>query len=142
MVTFSMEDKGKAIHITGGKYVGLNGWRWLGKGNPPKQTYVIVVLENNDEKGIRVNKGNVGPPREGGAPTNYVDAVLQQYTEIDQALNKACKLLAKCNLNGTEKELQTKFLEKMQAAFELQLAEGQKAAWFGINYAEDAPHGG
>jgi hypothetical protein len=138
MVTFSADDKGDAIHITGGKYIGLNGWRWLGKSNPPKQTYVVVLLENNKEKGVRVNKGNVGPPR--CAPVDYVDAVLQQHTDIDQVLNKACKLLAMCNLNGTEEALQKKFLAKMQAAFEQQLADGQKATWFGVNYEEDA-HG-
>lgn len=136
MVSFSADDKGEAIHITGGKYVGLNGWRWLGKGNPSKQTYVIVVLENDEEKGVRVNKGNVGPPCV--APTDYVDAVLQQYTEINQALNKVCKLLVKCNLNGTETALQKKFLEKMQTAVQSQLAEGQKATWFCVNYEEDA----
>lgn len=134
MVTFSVEDKGEAIHITGGKYVGMNGWRWLGKGNPPKQTYVILILGNNKEKGIRVKKGNVGPPC--GAPTDYVDAVLQQHPDIDQAFNKVCKMLAKCQLNGTEKPLQIKFIEKMEAAVEQQLAEGQKAAWFHVDYKE------
>jgi hypothetical protein len=132
MVTFSSEDKGKAIYITGGKYVGLNGWLWLGKGNPPKQIYVIVVLENNIEKGVRIHKGNVGPPR--GPPTDYVGAALQQYTDIDQLFNKVCKLLAKCHLTGTEEKLQQKFLEKMQAASQQQLAEGQRATWFHVEY--------
>jgi hypothetical protein len=134
MVTFSTEDKGEAIYITGGKYVGLNGWRWLGKGNPIKQTYVIVALENDEEKGVRINKGNVGPPR--GPPTDYIDAVLQQYTDIDQALNKVCKLLAKCHLNGAEKALQQKFLDRMRAAAQQQLAEGTKATWYVVDYEE------
>jgi hypothetical protein len=65
---------------------------------------------------------------------------LQQYTDIDQAFNKVCKVLAKCHLKGTEKTLQQKFLEKMQAAAQQQLAEGQKATWFGVEY-EDAGDG-
>ena len=76
----------------------------------------------------------MGPPR--GAPTDYVDAVLQQHPDIDQAFNKVCKLLAKCQLNGTEKPLQIKFIEKMEAAVEQQRAGGQKAAWFHVDYKE------
>jgi hypothetical protein len=132
MVTYSVEDKGEAIHITGGKYIGLSGWLWLEKPNPPKTTYVIITLKNNTEVGTRVNKGHVGPPR--GAPTDFVDAALQQHTDVDVAFNKVCKMLAKCNLNGSERELQEKFLFKMHAAFEQQLAEGVKASWFYVDY--------
>ena len=67
---------------------------------------------------------------------DYVDAVLQQHPDIDQAFNKVCKLLAKCQLNGTEKPLQIKFIEKMEAAVEQQRAGGQKAAWFHVDYKE------
>ena len=135
MVTFSAEDKGEAIHITGGKYIGLDGWCWLKKNEPCKQTYVIVVLENGEEKGICINKGNVGPPL--AAPRDYIEATLQQHTDINQALNKVCKLLARCNLNGTEEALQRKFLEKMRTAYGQQVALGNKATWFEVNYDSD-----
>jgi hypothetical protein len=135
MVTYLVEDKDEAIHIRGGKYIGLSGWLWLEKPNPPKTTYVIITLKNNTKLGTRVNKGYVGPPR--GAPTDYVAAALQQHTEIDVAFNKVCKMLAKCNLNGSERELQKKFLFKMHAALEQQLAEGEKASWFFVDYRAD-----
>lgn len=137
MVTFPFEEKGEAITITGGKYAGKNGWRWLGKGNPPRQEYVIVVLEVNNEVGTRILKGNVGLPSRAGNPTNYVDAVLQQHSDIDLTLNKVCKMLAKCSVNGAHQEALMKIIiKKMNAAVAQQQVEGQKATWFGVHYEE------
>jgi hypothetical protein len=135
MVTFSAEDKGAPIHISSGKYVGMNGWLWLGKGHPPKQTYVVIIYECNKEKGVCVNNGNVGPPL--APPKDFVDALLQQHPVIDQALNKVCKMFAKCQLNGSEEALQKKILERMAAAYAQQLAEGEKATWFGVDYQDE-----
>lgn len=137
MATFPLEEKGEAILITGGKYAGKHGWRWLGKGNPTKQVYVIVVLEVNNEVGTRILKGNVGLPERAGSPTDYVDAVLQQHSDIDQALNKACKMLAKCAVNGAHQDALLKmFLKKLNAAAGQQQSEGQKATWFSVDYDE------
>jgi hypothetical protein len=58
MPTFLAEEKGEAIYVTGGKYVGLNGWRNLGKPNLPKQDYVILALALNNEIGVHLNKEN------------------------------------------------------------------------------------
>ena len=131
MVTYSSAEKGDQIRIIGGKYHGRNGWRWVGKTDTPKFTYVIVPENNGIEKGTRVMKENVGAPLE--PPKNYVDAALQQHTEIDRTFTKLCKSLAKCNLTGDEKELQDAFLEKMHAANAMQHA-GESATWFGVDF--------
>jgi hypothetical protein len=41
-------------------------------------TLMGYVADRGSWKLVRVDKGNVGPPR--GAPTDYVDAVLQNKT--------------------------------------------------------------
>jgi len=46
MVYFSPDNKGEQICITGGKYLGLHGWCWLGKDDTPKCTYVVLTLND------------------------------------------------------------------------------------------------
>jgi len=128
------EDKGEEIRFAGGKYHGLKGWRWKGREDTKKQAYVIVELEDGKEGGVRVKKTSVGAPFE--APKNYVEAALQQNVEVDVAMTKLCKLLAKCNLHGGEGELHQVFAEKMQAASAQQQSEqeGRGATWFKVKF--------
>jgi hypothetical protein len=66
-------------------------------------------------------------------PTNYVEAALQQHVDIDCALNKVCKLLAKCHLRTGHKEAaQHVFMKRMETAIHQQAAEGSKATWYHV----------
>ena len=56
MVQYSVADKGEQIHITDGKYIGLDGWCWVGKNDTNKYTYVIVKLKDGQEKGTHIKK--------------------------------------------------------------------------------------
>lgn len=132
MAVYSNEEKGNPVRIVGGKYIGREGWRRAGKANTRHYAYVILRLEDGEEKEFRIRKGNVGRPFT--PPRDYVDAVLQQHEEIDHALVKLCKLLAKCDLTGAETELQRAFLQQMQAAHAQQLSEGGKALWFRVDF--------
>jgi len=71
-------------------------------------------------------------------PTNYVEAALQQHSKIDHALNKLCKLLAKCSLTGNEAALQQAFLNRMHTASAKQHSEGQCATWFTVDFGDDS----
>jgi hypothetical protein len=62
---------------------------------------------------------------------------MQQHGEIDRALNKVCKMLAKCNVNDTHQEALLKiFLKKMNDAVGNQQDEGQKATWYSVQHDE------
>ena len=63
-----------------------------------------------------------------------MDAALQQHIEVECALSKVCKLLAKCNLTGHEEALQHAFMERMHAVHTQQLSEGDHATWFTVNF--------
>jgi hypothetical protein len=54
MVHFTAEDKGERIRISGGSYSCLSGWRWVGKNDTAQYTYIIVELQDGQEKGTRV----------------------------------------------------------------------------------------
>jgi len=135
MVNYSDADKGEQIRITGGTYRGRNGWRWKGKADTLKRTYVIIELEDGVLKGTRLSKTNVGAPWQ--PPTNYVEAALQQHLQIDETLDKLCMLLAKCNLTGEERDLHRAFFDRMQAARVQKLSEGQSASWFHVEFADE-----
>jgi hypothetical protein len=93
----------------------------------------MVLLENGQELGTKVKKGNVRAwlmP-----PTNYVEAALQQHVDIDYALDKVCKLLAKCPLTtGHEEAAQHAFMKRMETAICQQAAEGSKATWYHVDF--------
>jgi hypothetical protein len=116
-----------------GKYKKHNGWGWAGKDDTPKFTHVIVLLENGQELGTKVKKGNVRARLM--PPTNYVEVALQQHVDIDCALNKVCKLLAKCHLTvGHEEAAQHVFMKRMETAIRQQAAEGSKATWYHVDF--------
>jgi hypothetical protein len=135
MVMHNDTNKGEEICIIDGKYKKHNGWHWAGKDDTPKFTHVIVLLENGQELGTKVKKGNVRAwlmP-----PTNYVEAALQQHVDIDCALHKVCKLLAKCNLmTGHEEAAQHFFMKRMETAISQQAAEGSKATWYHVDFSD------
>ena len=132
MVTYDSNDKGDPITIVDGTYFGLNGWLWLGKKNTVKQVHVIVETQDGKEKGLRVKRVHVEPRH--GPPTSYVEAALQQHPEIARDLNQLCKKLAKCKIKGSEEQLHNKIRFSVAAAYEQQLAEGTKAAWYTVDY--------
>jgi hypothetical protein len=114
-------NKGEEICIIDGKYKKHNGWHWAGKDDTPKFTHVIVLLENGQELGTKVKKGNV---RRLMPPPNYVEVALQQHLDIDCALHKVCKLLAKCHLTaGHEEAAQHVFMKRMETAIRQQAAD-------------------
>jgi hypothetical protein len=95
MVMHNDTNKGEETCIIDSKYKKHNGWCWVGKDDTPKFTHVIVLLENGQELGTKVKKGNV---RVWFIPsTNYVETALQQHVDIDCALDK----FASCLQNAT-----------------------------------------
>ena len=136
MVHYSAADKGQRIHIIDGNYSGRDGWRWAGKKDTRKYTWVIIKLEDDQEKGTRVLTEFVGDPL--GPPVNYVDAALQQHNEIDRTFNKLCRMLAKCHLTGDDQDLLDTFKHKMQTAQMRQNSQGQSANWFYVEFDDQA----
>jgi hypothetical protein len=133
MVMHKDTNKGEEICIIDGKYKKHNGWRWAGKDDTPKFTHVIVLLENEQELGTKVKKGNVRAWLM--SPTNYVEESLQQHVDIDCALDKVCKLLAKCHLRtGHQEAAQHVFMKRMETAIHQQAAEGSKATWYHVDF--------
>ncbi len=133
MVHFTAEDKGERICISGSLYSCLNGWHWVGKNDMAQYTYIIVKLQDGQEKGTRVKKKFVGPFN---TPTNYFNAALWQYGEVKCTFNHLCKLLAKCNLNGSEEDLQHTFILKMQTVYANQTSKWSPT-WFQVDFTAD-----
>jgi hypothetical protein len=87
-VMFNDDEKGNAIHITGGKYLktSVEEWHQVGKDDLDMFSHIIIKLKNGKEVGTRIKKENVGAPH--GPPMNHAEAGLQQNTNIDDDFNK------------------------------------------------------
>ena len=59
-----------------------------------------------------------------------------QHPNVSNAMNKLCKLLAQCNLDGEEPDLYAVFVEKMAVAHSNQQKRGSKARWILIDYTD------
>lgn len=139
MPTYSVEEKGRAIIVTGGTYVGCRGYEQLGKNTPVTQVWVILDMDGI-EKSVKLNRGNVELYAH---PQNYVDAAFEQYPEIVALLGKLTDKLAKLDLDSTERKqaLFRKIEAKMDSSMKQQIAKGRRATWLTVDWDDEAKNG-
>jgi hypothetical protein len=110
------EDRGRQVHIRGGKYIGREAWQDPDGRITAKYFPIIVRLDENgiqQEKKTKVKLSNVVEHRR--VPRNRVEAAVLQHPQVEQALDRAMDLLARCQIRDSV-ELRHLITERMQQA--------------------------
>lgn len=126
--------KGDEVHFVGGKYLGKKGWMNAAKTQPAKMKYVIVDLGDGNELATRVRKDSVGQPPL--PPNSYEEAALQQIPEVELALRKAARLLAKCGVQEWTEACRI-FEAFGQEESQKLMALGSKATYHTIEWGDE-----
>jgi hypothetical protein len=129
-------DKGQRVRFIGGTHVKKKGWLRLSKERRGEnQIYVLVDLGNDRVKKTYVSLINVAeilPP-----PTTWTEALLDQHTDVDAALEDLCRKLAKFDLYPERREqLNAKIAERLAGAISRQLNLGSGATWKRVVYLQ------
>jgi hypothetical protein len=125
-----MSERGSAIRFVAGKYEGRTGWFNMANAHTTSMYYVIVTMgENGEEKNTRVRKASVIAVADERVPVSYEEAVLQQHSDIDVAMNKLVASLAECGIQGGSTEITRILSAKLIAACVAQQMRGSKATW-------------
>ena len=129
------EHKGKAIRISGGKYLGCTGWINARRDQTKCRRYVILELQNNIgstfEHKTFVDKAHVGPPHR--KPANYTEAAIQQHPQVEAALDKACREIIKCNIDDYNDVLELLAKKLVEQAL-IQQSKGYKARYYDVKF--------
>jgi hypothetical protein len=131
-----MARKGEAIRFKRGKYLGKSGWVNDDKDRTAKMIYVIVDIGGGVEHETRVHQDSIGRPRQ--QPVLYADALLQQHPDIESAMEKLCRELAKCGIENNTKEVAKIISNKLCAAVVRQGQMGHKAVYRRVTYKENS----
>jgi hypothetical protein len=132
------DDKADEIRFTGGKYVGKKGWLRRSKHLcGERKVYVLVDLGTNDAvKKTFVNIEYV--EQRAGEPTSYIEALMQQHSDVEISMNDLCKKLARFDICGTRKAaILQKFATRLDTAINRQEAMGRHANWKRVDFDED-----
>ena len=129
-------EKGKAIRLVKGTYVGRNGWinnsRVALKNS--SMVCVIVDLEDGKEKATHVQKTSICPVHE--EPQSFKEAALQQHKDLELALVKLAEKFARCGVLDNREALRL-FNDELNNAREKQKV--QKTDYHAVYYAGTAP---
>lgn len=130
-------NKGAKIRFTAGSYSGQAGWYDISKGlHPTKSYYVIVTLEDGNEKSTLVRRTSVVDGINNEQETVYERAVLKQHPDIEAVMEKLAKMLAECDVSDTSGEIQKIMTPKLTSARATQQMHGHKANWRNVEWAE------
>lgn len=125
-------DKGTAILITGGKNVGKTGWYVHPHHETDHYVYVILVAKDKREYKVKVRKEYVTIQIE---PSHYAEAIVAENPDLQEAINKVCRLLCKFEMGRGDPEA---ILEIIRMRFaRLWAAEekkGNKRVWRKVQY--------
>lgn len=129
-------DKGQRVRFIGGTHIKKKGWLRLSKGFRGKnQVYVLVDLGNDRLKKTYVDLANVAeilPP-----PTTWTEALFEQHTDVDAALEDLCRKLAKFDLYPERREeLNAKISQRLAEAVARQVNLGSAATWKRVVFQE------
>ena len=130
--------KGNKINIVGGKYDSKTGWMNEGKEETACFYYVCIKLRKA-EKWTRVRKEHVAPINDSD-PVSFPEAVLQQHSDVNSAIENAARLMAKCRIGMSQTDLDFSaeiFKGKILAAHNRMIkAEGKKVAFCETEFDE------
>jgi hypothetical protein len=128
------DDRGQQIRFTGGKYGGRNGWLRLSKElRGDHQVHVLVALGDKVKK-TYVDVSNVTELP--GPPATWTDAMLQQHSDVESALENLCRKLSKFRLDNAavKQELIGKIASRLEKAIDRQNTLGNRANFKRVNY--------
>ena len=126
--------KGNQVIFIAGKYINEKGWLNKKKKATPKCFHVII--EKNEDKGRNceierhIAKKNMKVLLDdyASAPDCYEAAVLIQHPDLEVAMEKLAKELARCSIQRPS-NLRRIFEEKLAAAIVEQNEGGHKTSW-------------
>lgn len=113
--TIDDEDKGRPIRIRGGDYHGMTGWLNKNGYKTTSFTQVILFVRNGAqvfrgnsisvEKGyyVRVKHENIADPF--GKAISYEEALVQQFVDIDKAMNVLARKFAAFGIDSNRPDL-------------------------------------
>jgi hypothetical protein len=128
------DEKGETIRLVGGKYEGKTGWLNASKTpHPPLYWYVIIAEKDDKERITRVRRTSVKLASEEVEPTSYEEACLRQHPDIEAAMDKLARDLAKCSV-GNSQEISRLVQKKLAGAIVAQRMQGNKASWRHVDY--------
>jgi hypothetical protein len=121
--------KGQRVRVIGGTHVKKKGWLRLSKGQRGEnQIYVLVDLGNDRLKKTFVALINVAEILQ--PPTTWTEALLDQHTYVDAALEDLCRRLAKLDLYPERREqLSAKIAQRLAGAIARRLNLGSGTTW-------------
>jgi hypothetical protein len=134
-----MSNRGEEIRFVRGKYIGYTGWKNL-DGDETAVSIAVIVHGYKDKrngstsnKTTTVRKESVSSKVQ-PAPKSRAEAIMQQHPEIEQAMEKLARQLAKCELRPRSTAIQNIFATKLQDATARQIAMGNRATWKRVQY--------
>lgn len=133
---FEQHEKGEAVSIIDGIYLGKCGWRWNGKSDTKCKTWVIIQGEDK-QVGTAVNKENVVASSGDSPPSTTLEAALQFDPVIKARLKKTFKKLVQCNVPA-DQDLFNLILEMMNEAIQHQKSLGKRAVYYNVGPFDDA----
>ena len=134
-----MSNRGEEIRFVRGKYIGYTGWKNL-DGDETAVSIAVIVHEYKDKKNGSTSNKTATVRKESvkskvqPAPKSRAEAIMQQHPEIEQAMEKLARQLAKCELRPRSTAIQNIFATKLQDATARQIAMGNRATWKRVQY--------
>lgn len=93
--TYTEQDKGSPVLVTGGKYEGREGWMHTGIKQPKKMVYVILqATENQEETCVRILRKTAQETQFADNPRNFTEAVFKEHKDIAIDMQKLVQKLA------------------------------------------------
>jgi hypothetical protein len=134
-----MSNRGEVISFVRGKYIGYTGWKNL-DGDKTAVSIAVIVHGYKDKKNGSTSNKTATVRKESvkskvqPAPKSRAEAIMQQHPEIEQAMEKLARQLAKCELRPRSTSIQKKIATKLQDATTRQIAMGNRATWKRVQY--------
>jgi hypothetical protein len=132
-----MSNRGEVISFVRGKYIGYTGWKNL-DGDKTAVSIAVIVHGYKDKKNGSTSNKTATVRKESvkskvqPAPKSRAEAIMQQHPEIEQAMEKLARQLAKCELRPRSTSIQKKLQRnyKMRPHVKLQWVTGRPGREF------------
>jgi hypothetical protein len=126
-----MSGRGEEIQFVRGTYLGYMGWINLA-GDETAASVPVIVQGFRKKDGSTCNK--TAMVRRERVRPRASEAIMQQYPNIEQMMEKLARQLARCEINPRSTAIQQIFAAKLQEATAPQILLDHKAIWKRVRY--------